>query len=62
MNQNEDEGLSQTNDMTLAEQVAGAKALAHLARLIARLIIEIIKLNRTYQSATSRQPPEIDAV
>ena len=47
--------------MTLAEQVIGAIALARLALEVARLIIEIIKLIKTYRSATSRPLPEIAA-
>ena len=61
MSQKKDERLSQTDDMTLTEQVAGARALVRLARLVARLIIEIGKLIKTYRAMTSRTLPEIDA-
>jgi hypothetical protein len=61
MSQKKDEGLSQTDDMTLAEQVAGARALARLTRLVAQLIIEIGKLIKTYRSAASLPVTEIDA-
>jgi hypothetical protein len=47
--------------MTLAEQVIGAMALARLALEVARLIIEIIKLIKTYRSATRRPLREIAA-
>ena len=62
MSQGNDHRLSQSQDeMTLAEQVRGTMALAHLARLVARLIIEIGKLAKTYRAMTSRPLPEIDA-
>ena len=59
MNQKKDEGLSQPNEITLAEQVIGAIALALLALEVVRLDIEIVKLLKTYRSVTSRPLPEI---
>jgi hypothetical protein len=61
MSQRNDLRLSQRQEeMTLAEQVRGTMALAHLTRLVARLIIEIGKLAKTYRARTSRPVPEID--
>jgi hypothetical protein len=62
MSQRNDHRLSRRKEeMTLAEQVRGAIALAHLTRLVARLIIEIGKLIKTYRAMTSQPLPEIDA-
>ena len=62
MSQRNDRRLSRRQEeMTLADQVKGAIALANLTRLVARLIIEIGKLTKTYRAMTSRPLPEIDA-
>jgi len=62
MSQRSDRRLSRRQEeLTLAEQVRGAIALAQLTRLVARLILEIGKLIKTYRAMTSRPLPEIDA-
>ena len=62
MSQRNDRRLSQRQEeMTLAEQVKGAIALARLTPLVARLMIEIGKLIKTYRAMTSRPLTEIDA-
>ncbi len=66
MSQNEDEGISQTDElicppMTLAQQVKGTIYLTRLTLHVARLVIAIIKLLKSNRSATSASVPEIDA-
>jgi hypothetical protein len=66
MSQNNDDGLSQTDElicppMTLAQQVKGTIYLTRLTLQVARLVIAIIKLVKPSRSVTSPPMREIDA-